>query len=368
MASRGFKPTPGASRVLRELRRQVLSGHLVPGTPLPSVRTVAAGTGLSAFPVHQAFKQIEAEGWATRRNGGKLWVTENAIEQARTHVLKEPGAVIHFLSALQHRVGMEPLKSAYASGFFEVFGNCSIRHVYVDIAGSLDPVRQLLAESERVGCETGFVLLSLPPRFQELLQSSGVPCVFLGQASPEYNLPCIYEDMSHIGYVAGRLLCRSERVFTVYTGDLYGSEVYLIDGVRRAARERGQSEPQWGDFYRCLSNDPAECERQLSGMLSNGDASVGLFALRPDVAMLGAKVATRLGLRIPQEVQLIGYTHQMMYTLIHPEVTSVGPRSLESISRRAAEMLADSMGRRPQVAPRESVESSLIERQSTLPE
>lgn len=367
MSAKGFKPTQGASRVVRELRRQVLSGHLTPGSPLPSVRTVAAGTGLSPFPVHQAFKRIEAEGWALRRPGGKLWITEDAIEQARAHLLSEPGAVIHFLSAMQHRVGMEALKSAYTSGFIEVFSQSSIRHVYVDIAGSLEPVRQLLTESERTGRETGFVMLSLPSQFQALMQESGVPCVVMGQANPEFNLPCIYEDMNHIGYVAGQRLCRSERVFTVYTGELYGAEVYLIDGVRRAAREQGRPEPQWEDFYRRLPEDPSACERELSAILCSGNATIGLLALRSDVAMLAVKVATRLGLRLPEQIQLIGYTHQLMYSLVYPEITSIGPQSTENLSRRAAELLANSMGCRPKVAPRELVESSLIERQSTLP-
>src|SRR5689334_14290373 len=119
---RALELPPGARRIVRELRRQVLSGQLSPGMQLPSVRVLANRSGLSVFPVHRVLKHVEHEGWATRAVGKrKLMVAADAVERARAHLAVEPPPLIHFVTTLQRRAGIEPLFTAYSSGFLEVF-------------------------------------------------------------------------------------------------------------------------------------------------------------------------------------------------------------------------------------------------------
>lgn len=362
------KLPPTAARVVRELRRQILSGHLVVDGPLPSVRTLAKCSGLSVFPVQQALKFLEQVGWAIRRTvGGRLVLASEAPDRARRSLASERPAVIHFLCPYHRRLGMEHYYSALAASFGDVFDHCSIRQVAIDTQAGLEQVEQLVHAGDPQVCEVGYVLASMPPTIQSYFRGNGVPCVVLGQSNPEDNLPTLYEDMNHLGYMAGQVLCQSDRVVNLYTGALQGAEVYLIDGVRRAAREMSRREPQWDEFYQICSEDTREQEEQLERLLVDRRGTLGILAMRSEIGLLVVKVANRCGVTIPDALQLISYFHSPMHTLVHPEITSIGPKSLADLGRRCAELLAASMGRRPDAAPRILVESSLMERQSTLP-
>ena len=92
-----------------------------------------------------------------------------------------------------------------------------------------------------------------------------------------------------------------------------------------------------------------------------------MIALRPEIAVLTVKVASQLGIAIPGELQVVGLHHSPMFTMTHPEITSVSLISPERLGQKAARLLAESLARYPRIAPREVIESILIERGSTRP-
>lgn len=65
-------------RLESALRDAVRSGRLVPGTALPSSRSLARDLGIARNTVAQAYAQLVAEGWLSARHGSGTWVAERA--------------------------------------------------------------------------------------------------------------------------------------------------------------------------------------------------------------------------------------------------------------------------------------------------
>src|SRR5690348_10292113 len=60
------------------LRDAVQAGRLLPGTRLPSSRSLAADLGIARNTVAEAYAQLVAEGWLTARQGSGTRVADAA--------------------------------------------------------------------------------------------------------------------------------------------------------------------------------------------------------------------------------------------------------------------------------------------------
>ncbi len=355
-------------KVVRQLRRQVLMGHLKIGEELPSVRELARTTGAGLISAHRALQRIESEGWADRNHGRRLRIGQDAVRLAQVQLRQEPPTRIFWLSAGQVRASAEMAASTISEGIFQVLPNCSPHYLYLDLAAGFAPVEQLLRQNAELSCEVGYVLAGMPASFKRLFATYNVPCVVPGYVEPGINLPCIYEDMVAVGRMAGELLCRGcGRVVALCHQELVGAQVFLVEGVREAAQALGAPRPSAAAFYYHLPPEIADYVRAIDLLLTGPERPGGILAVHPEFAMATLQIAARRGIRIPQELQVVGLHHHPMYPFAYPAITSIGPWSLVELGRRCAELLAESLGARPQVAKREVIRSTLIERETTLP-
>ena len=110
---------PKTSDVLaRELRRQILSGLLPPGTALPAERELVTQTGLSRGSVRDALRILEAESLViTRpgRYGGSVANKPDDESLKRSISSFVHGRGITLLSLLQTREAIEPSLAALAA-------------------------------------------------------------------------------------------------------------------------------------------------------------------------------------------------------------------------------------------------------------
>ncbi|MEU8782928.1 PLP-dependent aminotransferase family protein [Streptomyces sp. NPDC048637] len=88
---------PGGLRaaLLRALRDAVRSGRLVPGTRLPSSRSLAADLGIARNTVADAYAELVAEGWLSARQGSGTRVAERALPRAAPAARRAPGPAGH---------------------------------------------------------------------------------------------------------------------------------------------------------------------------------------------------------------------------------------------------------------------------------
>jgi GntR family transcriptional regulator / MocR family aminotransferase len=76
------------------LRQAVRAGRLVPGTRLPSSRTLAADLGLARNTVAEVYSQLVAEGWLTARTGSGTAVAERRAADPPVGAAARPEAVV----------------------------------------------------------------------------------------------------------------------------------------------------------------------------------------------------------------------------------------------------------------------------------
>ncbi len=65
-----------------QIRRQVLSGELVPGTRLPTVRGLATDLGLATNTVARAYRELEGLGVIETRGRAGSFVSGEGVERA----------------------------------------------------------------------------------------------------------------------------------------------------------------------------------------------------------------------------------------------------------------------------------------------
>lgn len=357
---------PVTQRVVRNVRRQVVAGKLKAGMQLPAVRTLAESSRVGVMTAHKVLQRIEAEGWAERR-GRRLYVAEDAVRIAEERLREDHPVVIHCLDSTLVRMGAEFELRELNQGFSQVFPHSSFRHVYLDVKAGSRAVEQLLRESKESPYEMGFLLRNMPAAFKRLFAMSQLPCVVEGYVKPEISLPCVYEDMAAVGRTVAELLSRTGRVVAFCSEELVGGELFLVDGLRQFLQGHEDCRPSAEEFYFRLPQAMDDHLRLIDHLLGSDRCPGGIFIVHPEYALPTVRLAAEHGLRIPEDLQIIGLCHHPFYEYANPSVTSIGVASLMDLGRRCAGLLAHAMAGGNGEVPREVVETTLIERGSTLP-
>ncbi len=74
-------PEPPFAQLRDQIRRQVLSGELLPGTRLPPVRALATDLGLAANTVARAYRELEGLGMIETRGRAGSFVSGEGVER-----------------------------------------------------------------------------------------------------------------------------------------------------------------------------------------------------------------------------------------------------------------------------------------------
>jgi GntR family transcriptional regulator len=69
-------------QLLEQVRRMVASGHLQPGTELPSVRELAVTHAVNPMTISKAYSMLEAEGLLERNRGKPMTVASQSRAQS----------------------------------------------------------------------------------------------------------------------------------------------------------------------------------------------------------------------------------------------------------------------------------------------
>jgi DNA-binding transcriptional regulator YhcF (GntR family) len=75
-------PEPPYEQVREQVRAQVETGALAPGTKLPTVRALAADLGLAANTVARAYRELESLGVIETRGRAGSVVTGGGVDRA----------------------------------------------------------------------------------------------------------------------------------------------------------------------------------------------------------------------------------------------------------------------------------------------
>ncbi|HXF70817.1 MAG TPA: LacI family DNA-binding transcriptional regulator [Thermoflexus sp.] len=328
-----------------------------------TIKDIARAAGVSHTTVSRALRDSEEISPETRARiraiaeslGYRPNPVARALQGRRTQTI---GVVVTRLSDPFHTEvvqGIERVAQAYGYGLL-----LSLSHE--------DPQKErAIVEMLAAKQIDGIIVAAsrLGSRYLPLLESLQIPIVLINSHQTGPYIYSVATDNFHGGHLATSYLIGLGHQAIAYIGNRRGgrSNQDRYRGYRQALREAGLTwRPEW-----VVKGD---------GRVEGGEAAMRrLLEIRPrptavfcynDLTAIGAlKAALRAGLRVPDELSIIGFDGLEEGTYVVPELTTVAqPR--QQLGRLAAEMLVEILNSRP--SPRRVLlQGMLIERESCGP-
>ncbi len=271
----------------------------------------------------------------------------------------------HQISILAPRLRNDIFANAFWSLTFLGLSEACIRRGYFAslnvISQELDPAlkHQILKGHSM----DGFCLIgqSVAAEAAEVIDSMNKPMVILGHDTQNTHLPSVDVDNVNGAYVATRYLIELGHVrIGLIAGNLQAQAALdRVNGFKRAHREHdlepAKALTYAGEFshrtgYRCMQR-----------LLLHRPTAVFCTS---DAQAMGALLAiSEAGLRVPQDVSVIGYDDVPSARYTVPPLTTI-QQPIYTMGQRAANLLIDLVEGKRKGAPRQLLQPILIERES----
>ncbi|QEO13735.1 LacI family transcriptional regulator [Agromyces intestinalis] len=320
------------------------------GVSLSTISKVLNGRADVAPATRERVEQVLAERGYQRRGGGRSETRAELIE-----------IVFHELDRIWSMELIDGVESvAKEHGLSVVLTVSGSRHSpdadWVEGVMRRRPVGVVLVFSD------------LAPEYREQLRARAIPFVIVDPAGdPSPDAPSVGSANWSGGLAATRHLIElGHRRIAAITGpeDMMCS-LARVDGYRSAMNSAGLSiDPAWirfGDFHVTGGRDHA---REL---LAGTDRPTAVFA-GSDMQALGVlEVARELGLRVPEDLSVVGYDDIPLARWLTPRLTTVHQplRRMGEEAARLAIRLADAPIGVAAPTPRMDLATSLVIREST---
>jgi LacI family transcriptional regulator len=225
----------------------------------------------------------------------------------------------------------------------------------------------MIASVEPDDDERGYLRLMLERRVEGLIlarpsvplasadlvtaQRAGVPLVSVG-SSDLTDFPVVDVDNRRGGYDATRHLleCGHTRIATIVGPRAWPSAAARLEGYRLALREAGVDEDpalvedahDWG-----LETGGAAAAR----LLARGAAFTALFAQSDLIALGAIRQLREAGLRVPDDVSVVGYDDLPVADYVEPALTTVH-QPMQEVGALAAALVLDRLAGSDAAPPR----------------
>lgn len=335
-------PLPLHTQLLDDLRHKVLTGVFRPNDRLPGEWEIAEELEISRTTIQKAWQGAEEENLIYRIHGKGTFVSG---AQPSNTVRLPVGLVI------------PDFRSAFAAhlvhGVERVFRRQGYR---VQVAGS----EYSIAEENRVLQQmhddgvAGYIVWAVQSDNHDRLLSelsSTVPTVLLDRPVSQLHLPCVSSNnysggmqaMNHLiglGHRKIAFLARphlhlasvAER-YRAYRDALYAigempSEPILIG-----------TDQELSSYDAYLTNDDSSL-KPLIDILQHPERPTAIFAVNDWMALRILRATTSIGLRVPDDISLVGFDNLEVTELLNPPLTTVA-QNTELLGSEAARRLLD---------------------------
>lgn len=289
-------------------------------------RAMNGGERLSAETVERVHRAAQQLGWrpsaaARAVNGAPAHVIGFVVRRSLEVLDGDP-----FFSAFIQGVESAAVQSQYSFMIRFVRDHIEEREAYqvmaveAQVAGVL--VNDLRADADRF----------------ELLRSLGVPCIAVGTPSPDWGVAWVdHAPEPAMEAVAAHLAELGHRTI----GHVVGDPTYLHGASRRVAFADAcvrhgltRIEASQVGYSRA---DAVSATREL---LASPTRPTAIFYPNDAMALLGMRELGSAGLRVPEDLSVVGFGGSFLSTVSQPTLTTVKCDYVE-LGRVAAEMLLD---------------------------
>lgn len=321
------------------------------------MRDVSRATGLSMFTVSRALSGADGVSdesrTQVRRVADELGYIPNRAAQDLRKTSRDSVAVITASTSNSYYLDL-------MSGIQRALRPIDWTVVMADVAveGVYDPNLEERTIRRLIETRTAGVIstLTLRPASVSLLSRWDIPIVFVDSAPPKgkVTFPSVTTDNYEASREVGRHLAGhgyADWLFLAYPAD-WSTRFERERGIREAAAAHGVR-------FEILEsgNDPQSAHDVLAERLATGGPLPRALIAGNNPLLLGAlRLLQEKGLRVPDDVAVVGFDEFAWSGLIDPPLTVLNERS-EEIGHRAASMLAriidgqNNAERRGQAAP-----------------
>lgn len=197
------------------------------------------------------------------------------------------------------------------------------------------------------------------------LQKRGLPIVFFDRVCEEFNATKVIIDDEQSAYTAVKYLLDKGYSNIAH---LAGPSVLKIckgrlNGYKKALSERNIAINE--DMIINAGLHEGDGYNSFSKLIERGMKPDAIFAVNDPVAVGAFKKIRELGLKIPQDVALVGFSNNPITSLIEPGITTVDQPSFD-MGQKAAELLIKQIENGDDFVPvTEVLQTHLIIRNST---
>lgn len=326
-----------------KIKEQISSGVFKPGDKVGTETGFVRETGLSRNFVRRAIDLVIDEGLVERRPGKGIFVVSEKKQNRIVQVV-----VPRFAHNLYHRITQGVQDACREKGLL-----MQVQDAHGHVQDDLDLVRRLPEISDYGAIIVAAHHPSLSSAFLEL-QQQNYPFVVLGKLY-ELPAPTVLADNYRGGYLIGEELARlgHKHIAAIIEPEAETSRDRL-NGLRDALNDAGII------FNRSLVEEclPGETPQESMQYISEVTQKVMNHTPRPTAvfywcdtaASYGCRALRELGMKIPEDVSVIGFGDDELCEWLTPPLATVR-QPLEQMGEAALDLLLELIERKQQSWP-----------------
>lgn len=350
-------PVPLATQLSQQLTWLIAGGQLREGDQLPAIRDLAAQLGINLHTVRAAYQQLDAAGLISIRQGRRAAVHRYDRTRAATAAADVPtfsiGAIIP---------GFVPFYAPLIRG---IEAAAAKQPAMVFICNAGDDADTAGAHLDRLIAKRvdGIVVAGplLPPDVA-LPDNGWPPLVFID--APDAPGPGVEFDLEASQFAATRhLIDHGHQRVGYLSAPLWAPNVAPKYSGHQAALATADLSPEPNLVAIAPDFEIASGELGAHRLLDLADPPPAIAATSDSLAFGAFHAITSRGLRVPEDVALVGNDNVDMAAVIRPALTTVA-LPVEEAGRRAVAMLWELMAGQQPDPPTVVLDVELVVRES----
>lgn len=305
---------------------QITDGRLVPGTLLPSEQRIAETLQIARSTVRQAMATLEREGFVRRVHGKGTFVHEQAAAPPAT----EKGQNLFALVVPETQVGFYPsLQRSFEDAAADLHKQVIVCNSSNDVDKQGNTILQLI--DHRVA-GVAIVPTTIPPTpafHIRQLQKHGIPVVCCARRVDGVQAPLLAIPFEEVGRRAGEAIREAgHRSVAMISGDRTPATEAYERGFREGLHRGDVNGISVRVFHGSVhSPDLPAHETELAGHLDKlfggNEPPTAIFVSFDSLAELIFVLLARRGIRVPEDVSLLGFGGARRQGALTRQLTSI---------------------------------------------
>ncbi|HBG28547.1 MAG: hypothetical protein A2Y10_19890 [Planctomycetes bacterium GWF2_41_51] len=301
---------------------EVAMGKYTQGDVLPSESYLCQHVGVSRNTIRQAFDELEKEGYINRVQGKGTFLAKfhsgKAAQKTQMFALIIPDIVRTLYPSLVQGFDHEQSIRSYQT---------VICQTYNDVNKQGNIILQLLNRGIDGLAIVPPTMLSTPVFQIEQLINANIPVVACHRSIAGINIPTLTWDREGVGKLAGKILLEQGHRRIAYFGvSKYSVTEAHVKGLKAVLNDAGISLQENLIIYEPAS-DTEELENKKISMfidlLGTKERPTAVFCNDDTEAERVYWIANKIGMKVPQDLSIIGFGNNHRDTIFRKNLTSV---------------------------------------------